>query len=585
MIAGNSWINGFVGSCKKTASGFVEHFMSGFAGYGWKIWKINGRYKLEIDDIVVRNTMLIFELLISKVRALKGSLIISQANGKIKEVTSDVTNYYITIEEEDMSFVANDFIRCQTFSGNLKSYWVKITSVSNGVITISKYEFTDSFPAVGDDIVQCGNQTNTARQSLIYIHADETSSPAIDILNGVKTKSFDGCIKVRLGGEQNALLSVNGLIKALTEAGDVIYQLSPDGSINLGKGAIMYNPATNKLTLGNNVVLTWDNLDAASKENLKGESGSDGKDGTPGAPGKDGQLGTPGADGKDANLLDWVQDWNNNKTTIGSESVISPKMFSGTNNANGLTGVAVGRGVVEVDGVAKTGIIGIKAGKITFIIDAETGDVKFNDGIFKGTIEGVSGTFKSLTCVDDSGNILGGIKFSVQEEVAIMTMEGTVHHTGGDFRIENLRCISIGAERQNTMVVTGIQASIYDRGLGNEYRTITLDTMQVPNVGTVYKISYPELRYINMLIINSNSRFVFFIEDLSGFSCSGKRLVVINANDNNSDVHMYINGHPKEIFGGVAFEMVNLSGYLTPSTSNKIGSGWMLIGEYDNQWA
>lgn len=63
MIAGNSWFKGFLASCTKTATGYIENFVEGFAGSGWKLWKKNNRWKLEIDDLTVRRTMLIFELL------------------------------------------------------------------------------------------------------------------------------------------------------------------------------------------------------------------------------------------------------------------------------------------------------------------------------------------------------------------------------------------------------------------------------------------------------------------------------------------------------------------------------------------
>ena len=78
-----------------------------------------------------------FELLIQKIRAVKGALGITQANGKIKEVREDDVNYYIKIEDE-MSFVANDIIRCQTFSSGQKSYWVIVSSISNNEIVIPK---------------------------------------------------------------------------------------------------------------------------------------------------------------------------------------------------------------------------------------------------------------------------------------------------------------------------------------------------------------------------------------------------------------------------------------------------------------
>ena len=56
------------------------------------------------------------------------------------------------------------------------------------------------------------------------------------------------------------------------------------------------------------------------------------------------KAGATGSPGTDANMLDWVQDWNSNKTTIGSNSVITPKVFAGVKNANGtITGTAIGR--------------------------------------------------------------------------------------------------------------------------------------------------------------------------------------------------------------------------------------------------
>ena len=66
--------------------------------------------------------MTVFELLISKIRALKGAMAISQANGKIKSVTKNDTDYILVIED-DMSFMAKDIVRCQRFTGSsLKSY-------------------------------------------------------------------------------------------------------------------------------------------------------------------------------------------------------------------------------------------------------------------------------------------------------------------------------------------------------------------------------------------------------------------------------------------------------------------------------
>lgn len=99
---------------------------------------------------------------------------------------------------------------------------------------------------------------------------------------------------------------------------------------------------------------------------------------------KAGATGTPGVD---ANMLDWVRDWNSNKTTIGSNSVITPKVFAGVKNANGtITGTAIGRfslSTLNASGAVTTevidGVYGFKDGNRTFSLD-NTGNVQLGRG-------------------------------------------------------------------------------------------------------------------------------------------------------------------------------------------------------------
>jgi len=73
--------------------------------------------------------------------------------------------------------------------------------------------------------------------------------------------------------------------------------------------------------------------------------------------GDTGATGPAGTDGTDANLLPWVEDWNNNKTIINGTSIVSPKIFSGVKNADDtITGVAIGRDVITIGGINHTGI-------------------------------------------------------------------------------------------------------------------------------------------------------------------------------------------------------------------------------------
>lgn len=180
-------------------------FVPGFLGEGFKIWVENGNWHIECDNLTVRQTMNIFELLIQKIRSVNGALVVSQSNGKIKSVSEDETNYVITMEEEGETFQPNDLVRCQVWTGSkTKFYWVEVSSVSGNSITVKKSEFTaGNKPEKGDEVVQMGNTQNAQRQALIYITAQESGHPYIEILNGVKTKSLSGTNRTRLGDLSN----------------------------------------------------------------------------------------------------------------------------------------------------------------------------------------------------------------------------------------------------------------------------------------------------------------------------------------------------------------------------------------------
>lgn len=99
------------------------------------------------------------------------------------------------------------------------------------------------------------------------------------------------------------------------------------------------------------------------------------------------KSGAPGTPGTDSNQLDWVADWNSGKAVIDAQSVITPKIFAGTKNANGtLTGMAIGKFVLSTQNAAGTiaketvnGIYGFNNGKKTFEINA-TGNVQLGNG-------------------------------------------------------------------------------------------------------------------------------------------------------------------------------------------------------------
>lgn len=181
-----------------------ETFVPGFLGEGFKIWLENGNWNIECDNLTVRQTMNIFELLIQKIRSVNGAIVVSQSNGKVTAVEDTGTQYKITFGEEFPTFQEGDLIRCQSWSkNNLKFYWVEVKTAADGYVLCDKSEFNNVVPAVGDEVVQMGNTKNAERQALIYITAQESGHPYIEILNGVKTKSLSGTNRTRLGDLSN----------------------------------------------------------------------------------------------------------------------------------------------------------------------------------------------------------------------------------------------------------------------------------------------------------------------------------------------------------------------------------------------
>lgn len=176
-------------------------FIPGFTGSGMKLYQaLNGDWNLELDNLTVRKLFNVFELVIQKIRSINGALIISQANGTIESVTDAGDSWQLGFSEEYPVFTAGDLLRCQVFGGkNMKYYWVTVSSVAGSTVNVLKSEFEGVVPAVGDEVVQIGNDRDPARQSLIYLSASENGRPVIDVLSDVNSKSFAGKLKGRFG--------------------------------------------------------------------------------------------------------------------------------------------------------------------------------------------------------------------------------------------------------------------------------------------------------------------------------------------------------------------------------------------------
>lgn len=332
--------------------------------------------------------------------------------------------------------------------------WVKL-SVTIPLSNPNNTSLDFSINVLGEPVLFTAPQLELGEKSTIYQPTDSTLNDTEDYGAWFNRGGIGGTI-------QNPLLKLNpdGSISSANGS----FVINNDGSGYFANGAIKWNQ--DKVELGENVVLTWENLDDEAKTNLKGETGakgdkgdtgakgatgatgakgdtgstgatgaagqtlytwvkySDNADGTglydvsndntqymgiavnktsptesttktdytwskikgakgdtgsTGATGSKGDKGDKGDNGVDANLLDWVSEWNGTKTTINSNTVLTPKIFAGTKNANNtITGIALGKFqliTINSSGSAVAeninGIYGFNAGKRTFSIDSD----------------------------------------------------------------------------------------------------------------------------------------------------------------------------------------------------------------------
>ena len=201
---------------------------------------------ITVDYLTVTKLAHFFELVIDKIRASQGQIIITDANAKIDyvEKTGGVSRLYWRADSENQSnlslneFVEGDQIVCQTFNrGQMhknddgsyhgfnvsnKYYWVVCSGVGQGVEktfpdsegnpgekhVYNFVEISDSYtvspkdgaflPEIGDEIVQLGNRRDTLRQAAIIISAYNNAyldkgikAPAIVQYDGINDFSLE----------------------------------------------------------------------------------------------------------------------------------------------------------------------------------------------------------------------------------------------------------------------------------------------------------------------------------------------------------------------------------------------------------
>ncbi|WP_419517173.1 carbohydrate binding domain-containing protein [Leyella stercorea] len=199
-------------------------FRSGALGSGFKLGDYDGGGDsyLEVDRLLVRKAAEFVKLVIRELQSVGGEIVLSPAAMKISNVVYfekftvlpeyngsplryNVYRCYFSQkkgdEEIENRFVEDDLVRCQTFNvkegvnENVKNryYWRKVYKVGKDFIDVlaDDCDTGSDIPQAGDELVQMGNTTDTARQSVVVLSAYGADAPSFKMYYGIDSYSLD----------------------------------------------------------------------------------------------------------------------------------------------------------------------------------------------------------------------------------------------------------------------------------------------------------------------------------------------------------------------------------------------------------
>lgn len=243
------------------------------------------------------------------------------------------------------------------------------------------------------------------------------------------------------------------------------------------------------------------------------------------------------------------------------------------------------------------------AGNIIF--QAKDGNVICNSGTFNsikvigdsefsGTMKGVSGSFKSLNCVDGNGKVVGNITFGSDGK---MWFDGDMYSQGYNdkqqrsnrFYTSDLWCRGMFGHYEKTMaVVKGSYMMVYTKGADKSGVYVSLKTGTTTNNNTFYYIPLyspgdgdTSGMPIDVVVFNTTSDCYYAFSSMG----NGKEWRVINGNDKQT-VHFCDIGGWHELKGGASVNCM----YVNPSWLNPvpgtsdIARGVFWTGETDLNW-
>lgn len=172
-----------------------KNFAAGGSGFG--IYQdADGNYHLDIDFVDIRKKLNVEEIQVQRSTYIGGKQYNTAAGiicKKVEDIGGSYRCYFSTTDAEGRTvrntFAVGDLAISETFA--LKTgttfYWRYVSGCGDDYIDLSKKDCASGsdVPAVGDNIVQLGNRTDTSRQGAIVWDSVTAGGPYVRIYNGI----------------------------------------------------------------------------------------------------------------------------------------------------------------------------------------------------------------------------------------------------------------------------------------------------------------------------------------------------------------------------------------------------------------
>lgn len=226
------------------------------------------------------------------------------------------------------------------------------------------------------------------------------------------------------------------------------------------------------------------------------------------------------------------------------------------------------------------------------------GSLYASKGIFKGELQGVKGSFNTLTAISTDGKTTSGvISFNHSGYIDI---QGDMHFQGmTDGRNGILYGATIwsrgafGHRFSTFALVVGSMMYVYPYGTGYPDKKIIVyltsqqyDGKEVYNIPLYGGRGYEGCPIDVVAFKNNTDRSEYYYEFIPGGT--GKRWMAVNIRDTNNGVHFCDVGGWHQLNGGETINLVYIQpDLLTPSQENKTyyGRGIFWSGEHDLDWS